>query len=89
MVYGLNYQGSKNKIADWVLANYFGKSQWQFPTAEAYAKMQTFMPLPRDYEALFGLDGDSGADIRSLISLEGLSYQRRKLQIMMFHAKQR
>lgn len=52
--------------------HYFGKSQWQFPTAEAYAKMQTFMPLPREYETLFGLDGDSGADIRSLISLEGL-----------------
>ena len=52
--------------------HYFGKSQWQFPTAEAYAKMQTFMPLPRDYETLFGLDGDSGADIRSLMSLEGL-----------------
>lgn len=53
--------------------HYFGKSQWEFPTAEAYAKMQTFMPLPRPYESLFGLDGDSGAHIRSLISLEKLT----------------
>ncbi len=52
--------------------HYFGKSQWQFPTAEAYAQMQTFMPLPREYETLFLLE-DSGADIRSLISLEQLS----------------
>lgn len=55
--------------------HYFGRSQWEFPTAEAYAKMQTFMPLPRPYESLFGLEDGAAADvdIRSLISLEKLT----------------
>lgn len=29
--------------------HYFGKSQWMFPTREAYEKMKTIMPLDRDY----------------------------------------
>lgn len=31
--------------------HYFGESQWMFPTREAYEKMQTIMPLERDYFA--------------------------------------
>lgn len=54
--------------------HYFGRSQWEFPTAEAYAKMQEFMPLPRPYESLFGLeDGAAGVDMCSLINLEKLA----------------
>ena len=29
--------------------HYLGESQWMFPTREAYEKMQTIMPLERDY----------------------------------------
>lgn len=53
--------------------HYFGKSQWAFPTEEMYAKMQTFMPLPRPYSTLFGLDDTCKTDIRALISLEKLT----------------
>lgn len=53
--------------------HYFGRSQWEFPTEEAYKKMQTFMPLPKPYSTLFGLCADNKTDIRALISLEKLS----------------
>ena len=31
--------------------HYFGKSQWMFPTPDAYAQMSTILDLPRDYNA--------------------------------------
>ena len=36
--------------------HYFGKSQWEFPTKEAYDQMRTFMPkLDKEYEQVVGL----------------------------------
>lgn len=36
--------------------HYFGKSQWEFPTKEAYDQMRTFMPKPdKEYEEVVGL----------------------------------
>ena len=36
--------------------HYFGKSQWEFPTKEAYDQMRTFMPkLDKEYEEVVGL----------------------------------
>lgn len=51
----LEYSGKKAKDVDELLGtngmsgHYFGKSQWMFPTREAYEKMKTIMPLDRDY----------------------------------------
>lgn len=36
--------------------HYFGKSQWEFPTKEAYDQMRTFMPkLDKEYEEVVGI----------------------------------
>ena len=35
--------------------HYFGKSQWEFPTKEIYEKLQSFLHLPLDYDALVGV----------------------------------
>lgn len=51
----LEYSKKKAKDVDELLGtngmsgHYFGKSQWMFPTREAYEKMKTIMPLDRDY----------------------------------------
>ena len=51
----LEDSGKKAKDVDELLGtngmsgHYFGKSQWMFPTREAYEKMKTIMPLDRDY----------------------------------------
>ena len=51
--------------------HYFGKSQWELPTEEMYAKMQTFMPLSRPYCELFGLNGCT--DLSILLNLHKMS----------------
>ena len=49
--------------------HYFGKSQWEFPTKEAYDQMRTFMPkLDKEYEQVVGLYKLR----KSLASLENL-----------------
>ena len=65
--------------------HYFGKSQWEFPTKEAYDQMRTFMPkLDKEYEEVVGLyklrkSLESLQSLQSLESLESLqSLQRRQ-----------
>ena len=51
--------------------HYFGKSQWEFPTKEAYDQMRTFMPkLDKEYEQVVGL-------YKLRKSLESLEYLHR------------
>ena len=55
--------------------HYFGKSQWEFPTKEAYDQMRTFMPkLDKEYEEVVGLYKlrKSLESLQSLQSLESL-----------------
>ena len=58
--------------------HYFGKSQWEFPTKEAYDQMRTFMPkLDKEYEEVVGLyklrkSLGSLESLQSLGSLENL-----------------
>lgn len=59
--------------------HYFGRSQWQFPTREAYQKMQEIMPtLDKDYDDVVGLSilWQSLESLESLQSLE--SFERLK-----------
>lgn len=63
--------------------HYFGKSQWEFPTKEAYDQMRTFMPkLDKEYEQVVGLyklrkSLESLQSLESLESLESLqNFQR-------------
>ena len=52
--------------------HYFGKSQWEFPTKEAYDIMRTFMPkLDKEYEEVVGLYKQR-MSLESLESLERL-----------------
>ena len=58
--------------------HYFGKSQWEFPTKEAYDQMRTFMPkLDKEYEQVVGLyklrkSLESLESLQNLHSLESL-----------------
>ena len=58
--------------------HYFGKSQWEFPTKEAYDQMRTFMPkLNKEYEQVVGLyklrkSLESLENLHRLESLESL-----------------
>ena len=57
--------------------HYFGKSQWEFPTKEAYDQMRTFMPkLDKEYEQVVGLY-KLRKSLASLESLESLEYLHR------------
>ena len=56
--------------------HYFGKSQWEFPTKEAYDQMRTFMPkLDKEYEQVVGLYKlrKSLASLENLHRLESLA----------------
>lgn len=54
--------------------HYFGRSQWSFPTAEHYARMQEFMPLPIPYSEIEGLDDFNGiAGLRIIKNLHDLN----------------
>ncbi len=53
-------------------SHYFGKSQWEFPTKEAYDQMRTFMPkLDKEYEEVVWLY-ELRKSLESLESLERL-----------------
>ena len=41
---GLTQSEVNKRLGTQMAGHYFGASQWQFPTREAYAQMQTFMP---------------------------------------------
>lgn len=63
--------------------HYFGKSQWEFPTKEAYDQMRTFMPkLDKEYEEVVGLyklrkSLESLESLQRLQSLESLECLQR------------
>ena len=51
--------------------HYFSKSQWKFPSREAYMKLQQFLYLPDDYDEIYGLQSLSKS-LQSLQSLQNL-----------------
>lgn len=54
--------------------HYFGRSQWEFPTRDVYAKLQIFLFLPLDYDEIYGLASllEALQRLESLQSLERL-----------------
>ena len=56
-------------------SHYFSRSQWEFPTREAYIKLQSFLYLPKNYDEIYGLQ----SLLESLQSLERLQ-RLQKLQ---------
>ena len=53
---GLTRAEVDRKLGTNGMANhYFSNSQWEFPTREKYNQMREFMPLPKDYEEIYGL----------------------------------
>ena len=58
--------------------HYFGRSQWEFPTREAYIKLQSFLYLPENYDEIYGLQAlfESLQSLQSLQSLERLEVFR-------------
>ena len=55
--------------------HYFGKSQWEFPTREAYDIMRTAMPSLVDYDEVYGY-ADLLQSLESLESLQRLQDHR-------------
>ena len=75
--------------------HYFGKSQWEFPTKEAYDQMRTFMPkLDKEYEQVVGLyklrksleSLENLESLESLHSLENLQYLHRLESLENLHS---
>lgn len=59
--------------------HYFGKSQWAFPTREAYTKLQEIMPgLDQDYDNVRGLKSlwSDFAKMQKIINLESMDPER-------------
>ena len=78
--------------------HYFGKSQWEFPTKEAYDQMRTFMPkLDKEYEQVVGLyklrksleSLESLENLHSLESLESLASLHRLESLENLHRLER
>ncbi len=71
---GLTQAEVQRRLGTQMSGHYFGRSQWAFPTEEYYRQMQTFMPLPTDYNELVGLYHlrQSLQRLQSLESLESL-----------------
>ena len=59
--------------------HYFRKSQWEFPTREAYLKLQSLLYLPEDYDEIYGLQFllESLQSLQSLQRLESLQRLQR------------
>ena len=68
---GLTQSEVQRMLGTQMAGHYFGKSQWAFPTEEYYRKMQTFMPLPKDYNEIIGLR-NLWQSLQSLESLQRL-----------------
>ena len=64
--------------------HYFGKSQWEFPTREAYEIMRSAMPSLVDYDEVYGY-ADLLQSLQSLESLERLERLER-LQSLEVHS---
>lgn len=52
---GLTQSEVQRRLGTQMSGHYFGRSQWRFPTEDYYRQMQTFMPLPIDYNEMVGL----------------------------------
>ncbi len=73
-------------------SHYFGKSQWEFPTKEAYDQMRTFMPkLDKEYEEVVGLYKlrNSLQSLESLESLQSLQSLQRLQRLERLQSLQR
>ena len=70
----------QKRLGNQMAGHYFGRSQWQFPTREAYEQMRTFMPaLAQDYDEVVGLTRlwQSLASLQRLQSLQSLESLQR------------
>lgn len=54
--------------------HYFGKSQWEFPTIEAYQKLQQWLDLPRDYFECVNPLAEALQSLQNLQSLQSFKY---------------
>lgn len=63
--------------------HYFGKSQWEFPTLEAYQKLRQWLDLPRDY---FECVNPLAEALESLESLESLRHLERLQNLERFRS---
>lgn len=73
---GLTQSEVQRRLGTQTASHYFGKSQWVFPMEEHYRKMQTFMPLPKDYNEIIGLR-NLWQSLQSLQSLQRLQRLQR------------
>ena len=72
---GLTQSEVNRRLNSQMAGHYFGRSQWEFPTREVYAQMQTFMPsLSQSYDEIYGLQKlyESLESLESLERLESL-----------------
>lgn len=93
---GLKQSDVNRRLGSCMAGHYFCKSQWAFPTAEVYKKMQDFMPLPIDYTdialqlsmckkvGIFSLLDRSGG---SFSDLEHLKRARRVASLAALHSR--
>ena len=65
--------------------HYFGRSQWEFPTREAYDMMRTAMPTLKDFDEVYGYQDLLG----SLQSLESLQRLQRLQSLQSLESLQR
>ena len=68
--------------------HYFGKSQWEFPTREAYEIMRTAMPSLVDFDEVYGY-ADLLQSLQSLQSLESLESLERLQSLQSLERLQR
>ena len=79
---GLTAAEVDRRLGTQMSGHYFGRSQWEFPTQEYYEKMQEFLPLPQDYNEIYGLHQlwqslQSLQRLQSLQSLQSLESMQR------------
>ncbi len=73
---GLTAAEVDRRLGTQMSGHYFGRSQWEFPTQEEYKKMQAFLPLPQDYNEVYGLR-DLMQSLERLESLQRLQSLQR------------
>ena len=79
---GLTAGEVSRRLGTFVSRHYFSRSQWEFPTYEAYSKMQEFMPLDRPYYSCVRLlDFQSLQSLQSLQRLQSLHKDYRDVEI--------
>ncbi len=68
---GLTAAEVDRRLGTQMSGHYFGRSQWEFPTREAYEQMQKFLPLPQGYDEVHGLH-QYWEELQKIQSLESL-----------------